>query len=145
MATGLTAEASIEIAAPAARVWAALTDPTLVKQYFFGTELVTDWKVGSRIAFRGVWEGKTYEDGGTVLAFEPQQRLAYTYWSNFSGLPDIEENRQRVEQRVREQDGKTTVTVTQDNLPDDESRQHSSANWAVVLGQLKALVEGQSA
>lgn len=145
MATGLTAEASIEIAAPAARVWAALTDPTLVKQYFFGTELVTDWKVGSRIAFRGVREGKTYEDGGTVLAFEPQQRLAYTYWSNFSGLPDIEENRQRVEQRVREQDGKTTVTVTQDNLPDDESRQHSSANWAVVLGQLKALVEGQPA
>lgn len=145
MATGLTAEASIEIAAPAARVWAALTDPTLVKQYFFGTELVTDWKVGSRIAFRGVWEGKTYEDGGTVLAFEPQQRLAYTYWSNFSGLPDIEENRQRVEQRVREQDGKTTVTVTQDNLPDDEARQHSSANWAVVLGQLKALVEGQPA
>ncbi|TAK77914.1 MAG: SRPBCC domain-containing protein [Dehalococcoidia bacterium] len=145
MASGLTAEASVEIAAPVGRVWAALTDPTLVKQYFFGTELDTDWKVGGRIVFRGVWEGKTYEDGGTVLAFEPQQRLAYTYWSNFSGLPDTEENRQRVEQRVREHNGKTTVTISQDNVPDEESREHSSANWAMVLGQLKTLVEAQGA
>ncbi len=42
MATDLIAEASIEIAAPVARVWAALTEPALVKQYFFGTEMATD-------------------------------------------------------------------------------------------------------
>lgn len=144
MATGLTAAASVEIAAPVARVWAALTDPALVKQYFFGTELITDWQVGSRIAFRGVWEGKAYEDGGTILAFEPLQRIAYTYWSNFSGLPDTEENRQRIEQRVQEQAGKTTVTIVQDNVPDEESRGHSSANWAMVLGGLKDLVEAQA-
>lgn len=142
MGRGLTAEASVEIAAPVARVWAALTDPAMVKQYFFGTELVTDWQVGHRIAFRGEFEGKTYEDGGTILAFEPLQRIAYTYWSNFSGLPDTEENRQRVEQRVQERAGKTTVTILQDNVQDEESREHSSANWAMVLDSLKQLVEG---
>ncbi len=141
MTTGLTAEASAEISAPVARVWAALTDPALVKQYFFGTELVTDWQVGHRIAFRGVWEGKTYEDGGTVLVFEPLQRFVYTYWSNFSGLPDTPANRQTIEQRAQEQDGKTTVTIVQDNVPNEESREHSSANWAMVLGGLKDLVE----
>ena len=38
----------------------ALTNPEMVKEYLFGTELVTDWKVGSDIIFRGEWEGKKY-------------------------------------------------------------------------------------
>ncbi len=144
MTTDLTAEASVEIAAPVARVWAALTEPALVKRYFFGTEMATDWKVGSPITYRGEWEGKAYEDRGTVLEFEPLRRLAYSYWSNFSGVPDTEENRQRIEQRVEERAGRTTVTVTQSNAGDEESRNHSAANWAMVLSEMKKLIEGEA-
>ncbi len=137
----LIAEASIEIEAPAERVWAALTEPALVKRYFFGTDMSTDWQVGSPITYRGEWEGKPYEDRGTVLAFEPQKRLAFSYWSNFSGVPDTEENRQRIEQRVEGRGGKTTVTVTQHNITGEEARDHSAANWQAVLGEMKRLLE----
>ncbi|MBC7885478.1 MAG: SRPBCC domain-containing protein [Saprospiraceae bacterium] len=41
------------IKASVAKVWDALTNPEVVKQYFFGTDLVTDWKVGSPIIFQG--------------------------------------------------------------------------------------------
>lgn len=34
--------ASVVINAPCQRVWDALTKPELVKEYFFGTNLVTD-------------------------------------------------------------------------------------------------------
>ena len=124
-----------------ARVWAALTEPALVEQYFFGTDMATDWKVGSPITYRGEWEEKPYEDRGTVLAFEPQRHLAYSYWSNFSGVPDTAENRHRIDQRVEDRGGKTLVTITQDNVPTEEARNHSASNWAMVLGEMKKLVE----
>lgn len=39
--------------APAANVWAALTKPVLVKRWQYGSDLLTDWRVGSDIpAFR---------------------------------------------------------------------------------------------
>lgn len=142
MAAGLTAEASIEVAAPIERVWAALTEPALVKQYFFGTEMTTDWKVGSPITYRGEWERKPYEDRGTVLAFEPFHRLVFSYWSNFSGLPDTPENRQTIEQRVEARGSHTLVSISQDNAGTEEARDHSAANWAMVLGEMKKLIEG---
>ena len=59
---GFAAAASVTIAATAERVWDALTNPSLIKQYLFGTDAISDWKPGSPITYRGVWEGKPYED-----------------------------------------------------------------------------------
>lgn len=42
------------VKAPLNKVWDAIIKPELVKQYFFGTELVTTWKIGSPIFFRGL-------------------------------------------------------------------------------------------
>ena len=51
--------------APAKNVWEALINPAMIKQYFFGTDVVSDWKVGNSIVWRGTWQGKEYEDKGT--------------------------------------------------------------------------------
>ena len=67
---------SIIINASPEKIWEALTVPEKVKEYFFGTNLVTDWKVGSPILFRGEWEGKAYEDKSTVLEFNPPHSLS---------------------------------------------------------------------
>ena len=60
----LTARSSITIAAPAEKVWTALITPAAIKQYMFGTTVVSDWKEGSPIIFKGEWQGKSYEDRG---------------------------------------------------------------------------------
>ena len=67
----LTATKSIVINAPASRVWEALTDPAQVKQVIWGSEVVSDWKQGSPLIYRGVWEGKPFED--KVMALTPAQ------------------------------------------------------------------------
>ncbi len=56
--SNLSLKTSIEINAPSAKVWAALTDPAIVKQYFFGTNVKSDWKRGSPIIWEGEWEGR---------------------------------------------------------------------------------------
>ena len=63
----LIAQASTNIAAPVAAVWDALTNPALIKQYMFGTDVVSDWREGSPIFWRGEYEGRSYEDKGVIL------------------------------------------------------------------------------
>ena len=92
MEKGFTAKAEITINAPASKVWEALTSPQMIQQYLFGTQVTTDWQVGSPITYRGVWQGKPYEDKGTILQVEPEKLLVSTYWSALSGLANLPEN-----------------------------------------------------
>ena len=87
-----TAKATTTIHAPASKVWHALTRPEMIKQYLFDTEVISDWKVGSPIIYRGEWEGKPFEDKGKILKIEPEKLLMSTHWSPLSGVPDTPEN-----------------------------------------------------
>lgn len=136
---------SLEIRAPLASVWEAITKPEIVKQYFFGTNLVTDWKVGSPLFFRGEWEGKTYEDRGTVLSFAPMQSLSFNYWSGFSGLEDKPELRQIIRYELTPVRDGVRITIEQSNVDTQKRADHSADNWRGVLEALKHLLEGKPA
>ena len=138
---GLTAKAQIDIEAPAARIWQALTDPEMISEYFFGTQVTTDWKPGSPITYRGTWNGKTYEDKGIIKEVIPEKLLRSTYWSNMSGTEDARENYAVITYELETSGGKTTLKLTQDNCLTPESQAHSQSSWAQVLAQLKKLVE----
>lgn len=92
METNFKIQYKTTINAPLEIVWEALTNPAIVKQYFFGSELVTDWKVGNPIVFQGEWEGQKYKDKGEVLEYEHNKKLSYSYLSNWSGKEDLPEN-----------------------------------------------------
>ncbi|MGO4433808.1 SRPBCC domain-containing protein [Paenarthrobacter sp. RAF9] len=65
--TGQSPDAVATASIPANRqkVWEALTDPALIKQYFLGTNVETTWRVGDPITYSGEYNGKSYEDKGT--------------------------------------------------------------------------------
>lgn len=130
------------IHAPASKVWKALTDPNLIQQYLFGTRVVTDWQVGSQITWQGEWQGKTYQDKGTLLQVEPEKLIETTYWSSMAGLPDLPENYKKVTYELKPVDGGTLLTLTQDNNVSEEDKTDSEQNWKTVLDGLKQLVEG---
>src|SRR5262249_17921032 len=111
------------------------------KQYFFGTDVHTDWKKGGPITYTGVWQGKTYEDKGTIIDIVPGKMYRSTYWSSMSGLEDKPENYNNVTWELDPHDDKTLVSVTQDNIATDQSREHSEKNWNMVLEELKKFVE----
>lgn len=136
------ASADIDITAPAGEVWKALTDPALVRQYFFGTTVQTDWQPGSPITWTGEYEGKTYEDKGEILEVEEDRRLQVTHFSPMTGQPDVPENYHTLTYRLDEHDGTTHVSLTQDNNRDEDEAQRFSATWATTLEGLKRTVEG---
>lgn len=141
MSANLIAKVTVTIAAPATEVWNALTDPDQIKQYFFGSEAVSDWKEGSTLEFKGEWEGKPYVDKGVILKSEPNKLFQYTYYSPFSGLPDVPENYANISYELLEEDGSTILTVKQENVSDEEVRQRSEKNWLIVMNNLKELLE----
>ncbi len=143
MKNDLSNRVSIKIDAPVSKVWDALTKPEIIKQYFFGTDTITDWKVGSPITFQGEWEGKKYQDKGTVLEFEPKQLIKYEYWSSMSGIEDKPENYAPITYELKALNNNTVLTVIQENIPDEKMRVHSEENWNKVLGNLKLLLEKQ--
>jgi uncharacterized protein YndB with AHSA1/START domain len=142
MAGRLTATSSVVIRAEPAEVWAALTDPDVLSQAFFGAKVDTDWQVGSPITFSGEWQGKRFRDKGEIRRFEPSKVLQFTHFSPMSGQPDIPENYHTVTFELTPQDGGTELTIRQTNAASEEEREHSKANWAQVLDGLKKHVEG---
>ena len=133
--------------APPAAVWTALTNASSLKQFFFGSDIVTDWRIGSPIRFRGNWKGKPYEDKGTIQSFDVDGRLAFTHWSPLSKLEDKPENYHIVSFDLRPVSGGTEVVLTQINQNDNEpltpeNRQEYAKNWSMLLDGLKKSVEG---
>ena len=108
----------------------------------FVTDVISDWKVGSPIVYKGDWQGKPFEDKGQILEFEPEELLVSTHWSPLSGVPDLPEYYHTVTYRLSESDGKTEVTIHQDKNASEEEKADSEANWKAFLDGLKKLLEG---
>jgi uncharacterized protein YndB with AHSA1/START domain len=135
---GFVAHATTAIKAPVDSVWEALVNPAMIRQYFFGTEVVSEWREGSVIRWKGEWQGKPYEDKGVILQLKPGRRLQYTHFSPGSGLPDSAENYHTVNLELSPTPPLTQVSLSQDNNASEQSREHSEKNWQVVLSGLKA-------
>jgi uncharacterized protein YndB with AHSA1/START domain len=141
MSHTLTLQIKTPFNAPVSKVWKAIVTPEIIKKYLFGTEVISDWKKGSPIAFRGSWEGKSYEDKGIILAIETEKLFRYTYWSSMSETPDIPENYAEVSYALSQENGQTIFTLTQGGIASEESKKHSEDNWKMVMGNLKKVLE----
>lgn len=135
------AKAEVEIDAPPAQVWAALTDPVAIKKFMFGSDVETDWQEGSPIVWKGEYEGKSYEDKGEIVAIEPNRHLQVTHFSPLSGQDDVPENYHTLDYTLGDADGKTSLTLTQDNASSEEEAEQFAKNWQSMLDQVKQVVE----
>ena len=129
-------------------MWEALLAPAKLKRFFYGAEVLTDWKVGSPIVMKGEFKGKPYEDTGKILAVEPERRLSFSHFSPLTGEADAPENYHVVTFVLEPLKGGTEVTLTQANLTggvrsgDLAHRAEYEKNWRTVLEGLATVVEG---
>jgi uncharacterized protein YndB with AHSA1/START domain len=137
----LTVSKSIDISAPVSKVWDALTNPEIIKEYLFGTETITDWQVGSDIIFQGEYEGHTYKDKGIIQENRENDLLSYSYWSSFSGLEDQPDNYSLVTYTLVPNGDSTTFTWTQKGFATEEGYKHSEGGMEEFLKGIKAIVE----
>ena len=141
-----TSDSIVKIAAPARKVWLALTVPDLVKQWQYGSDLQTTWEVGTPIVFRNEWNGQVFEQKGNVLEFLPESRLKYSLFFPHPGLQDIPEHYFLMTYELTESEGTTSLLVRQeDPRPTPPNESTGGDEGPDVLAGLKELVEEKMA
>ena len=120
------------------KLWEALTNTEFSRLYWFGTEVRSDWKVGSPFAL--VTDGLT-SDTGEILAADPPRRLSYTFKHQL-----FEEMRDEPVTKVAftiEPHGKIVkLTVTHEGFVEGSKLLGAvSGGWPAILSGLKSLLE----
>lgn len=137
-----TSDSIVEIRAPASKVWLALTLPALVKQWQYGSDLLTTWEPGTPIIFRNEWNGQLFEQRGTVLEFAPVSRLKYSLFFPRPDVQDIPEHRFFMTYELTESGGLTSLLFRQeDPRPSPPDAAAGGNDGPDVLAALKELVE----
>jgi uncharacterized protein YndB with AHSA1/START domain len=145
MAQTFSNKLSVTMSAAVPDVWHALTDPGLIGKYFFNVKVDGDWKEGNTIVYQGEWQGKKFQSKAKVLQLRDQKLLKYSYWSDMSGSEDLPENYHVITYELRSLDGKTELTMTEENLADEKMKERSAMLWKQVFESLKKLVERKEA
>lgn len=132
---------TITLNAPTAAVWDALTDPKQTRRYFFHCRVLSDWKAGSSIIFKGwLFWIIPIEMQGTIKKITPGKLLQYTLSNSKNGSIST------VTDELTERDGRTILHITDDvgQGKGAAKRYHKSVKgWDKVLQGLKKLVEVQ--
>jgi uncharacterized protein YndB with AHSA1/START domain len=139
-----TLETSQIIAAPAAAVWQALTEPQLMQQWMaepaVGMSIRTDWTVGSPVRVTG-FHHIAFENTGYVLNYEPEKRLRYSQLSSISELPDIPSNYSIFDFQLSPTTEGTRITLQMSQFPTESIYKHLEFYWRVTLAIFKRFVE----
>ncbi|MBW8769158.1 MAG: SRPBCC domain-containing protein [Gemmatimonadetes bacterium] len=124
------------------RVWDTLTTPELVKRWQYGSELLTDWSVGSEIRFRTLWDGKVFEQWGKVLQIVPNELARYSLFAPRPDLEDRPENYFTMQYRLSDApDGRTRLEIAQEDNRPDAVQEAVQGEENPVLKMLKEVAE----
>jgi uncharacterized protein YndB with AHSA1/START domain len=127
------------IRATPAKLWAALTDPHLMKQYWFGMHCESDFKAGS--PWQLVFTDGRVADAGEIVESVPSKRLVIK-WQN-QWKPEMKaEGPSRCVFEIEATDRTVKLTVTHSmEREKSEFIEAVSGGWPKILSNLKSLLE----
>ena len=132
---------TIRINATKEKVWDTLTKPGLVKLWQYGSDLLTNWEIGSDIKFRTEWEGKIFEQWGKVLEVRPTEILKYNLFAPRPGLEDKPENYFIMSYVLTTENGQTKLEIIQEDNRPDAVQEKPQGEENPVLQSLKKVAE----
>jgi uncharacterized protein YndB with AHSA1/START domain/DNA-binding transcriptional ArsR family regulator len=124
------------IRASAEQAWKALTDADLTAR-FWGHANVSDWQPGSTWEHRRADGSGIVDVVGQVIRSEPPSELVLT----FDDSPDEVRDPSVVTFLIEPHQDIVRLTVTHENLPNQEMLGGISRGWPAVLANLKSLLE----
>lgn len=132
----------ILINASPGKVWEAFVEPNKFFMAFYGADIRSSFKIGERIEYAGMYEGKeTVHIYGDILEYEQGKLLSYT---DHPG-PMYKENHAELKSRVKvtfDQMGQSTrLTLTNDQFSENNPMQEEAKQWYLILSNLKTWIE----
>ena len=120
------------------KLWEALTNSEFTRRYWWDTNVVSDWKVGSPFAL--VLNRKT-TDVGEILEADRPRRLSYSF-HHILNEAARKERPSRVTFVLEPHGDIVKLTVTHEGFADDSVVHDGiSKGWPAILSSLKSLLE----
>ena len=121
------------------KLWAALTDPATMKQYWFGMQQETDWLPGS--SWRLVFPDGRIADTGEIVEADRPRRLVIKWRNEFR--PELQaEGYSRCTMELEPAADAVKLTIT--HVMERSDSQFIAAvtgGWPKILSNLKSLLE----
>lgn len=137
----ITSKSTILVNASKQKVWDALTKPELVKKWQYGSEVLTDWMVGSEIRFRVEWDNKVLEQWGKILEIIPNELIKYSLFFPRPDLEDKEENYFIMSYLISESENAVQLEIIKEDNRPGAVEEKESTGENPVLTALKEIIE----
>ncbi|MGA7416104.1 MAG: SRPBCC family protein [Bryobacteraceae bacterium] len=121
------------------KLWAAITSPEFMKEYWFGMHIRTDWKAGS--SWQLLFPDGRVADCGAIVEIDPPKRLVLK-WQN-EWKPEMKaEGYSHLTMELEALDGAVKLSIHH-VMDRAESKfiQAVSGGWPSILSNLKSLLE----
>lgn len=120
------------------RLWRAITDPADTRLYYYGTEVQSDWKVGSSMSYLD--NGENTIDC-RILEIDPAHRLVHTFKALYN--PEAANDRpSRVTWSIEKLGDACRLTLVHDDFEGETATYHDVEHgWSHILSGLKTLIE----
>jgi uncharacterized protein YndB with AHSA1/START domain len=121
------------------KLWAALFKPEFTRQYWYGMDMVCDWKAGASWQLRFA-DGRI-GDTGKVLEIDPPRRLVLRWQNEFR--PELKAEGPASCTFVLEPNGEIVKLTITHSSPRANSQLivAVSGGWPMILSNLKSLLE----
>jgi uncharacterized protein YndB with AHSA1/START domain len=139
MAEPLMVRRETYIAAPAATVFAFLTDPEKIVSWM-GVEAKTETHPGGLYLLKGV-SSRRRVARGAFREVVPVHRLAYSF--GWEGDEEVPPESSLIEVDLIDRDGGTLLRMTQSGLPNEAQCAGHDKGWAHYLGRLAVAAAGR--
>ena len=130
-------EAEVVVQATPQEVWDALTNPQKTRGYYYGTDILSDWRPGSR------WTSESGDElylEGDLIEVDPPRRIVQTFHVAIEE-PAASDAPSKVTWEVTPVDAATTrVRMIHEGMG-QATRDYVDGGWKHILAGLKRVVE----
>ncbi len=121
------------------KLWSALTDAEFMKQYWFGTQCISQWKAGS--PWKMVYPDGNVSDDGEIIEADPPRRLVIR-WVHRTRPELTAEGASRCTMELEPASSAVKLTITH-SIEREPSKfiEAVSGGWPKILSNLKSLLE----
>lgn len=121
------------------KLWNAITRPDMTRQYFHGTAVESDWKMGSVV--RHIQDNGEVALEGQILEIVPQKKLVTTF-AMVHNPASAKDRPSRVTWEILQLGEVCKLTLTHDDFDGiTETYKQVGPGWNPVLSGLKTLLE----
>ncbi len=132
---------TLKINASRQKVWDTITKADYVKLWQYGSDLLTNWEIGSDITFRTEWQDKVFEQWGKVLEVNPTEIVKYSLFAPRPELEDKPENYFIMSYILTEENGVTKLEIIQEDNRPNAVQEEPQGEENPVLKLLKEIAE----